>query len=280
MSHSILSMLLQKGRGSTKFKASRRSTTSRRRGRGRWSAQQRLRQVGDGSEFMEGWEGSKTVCYKCGAKGHWARDCAGPTEDLDPDGSEGGEAPAATAPLFAALEPAELDLHAGAGRAVLAPADPLDIDIDALCEPSALEGALCSKFGFESFRGLQLATIQRVLQGHSCLSIMPTGMGKSLCYQLPALLLPGITLVVSPLVALMHDQCRAAPAELNPAVLWSGQSMMEARRVLADVQVRYLHCRTLPSALHFLSVPAPSCKGGLTWPCQLCCSLVPSGSCS
>jgi len=115
------------------------------------------------------------------------------------------------------------------------------IDIDALCDPSALEPTLQTHFGFSSFRGLQLMTIQRVLRGESCLSIMPTGAGKSLCYQLPALLMPGLTLVVSPLIALMHDQVRAAPAALHPALLWSGQSAVEARKVLADVQVSMMH---------------------------------------
>lgn len=60
--------------------------------------------------------------------------------------------------------------------------------------------------GFEDFRPHQEAIIQRVLAGQSLLVVMPTGSGKSLCYQLPAFLLPGLTLVVSPLIALMKDQ--------------------------------------------------------------------------
>lgn len=62
-------------------------------------------------------------------------------------------------------------------------------------------------FQIETLRPGQLQIIERVLAGHSTLAIMPTGAGKSLCYQLPALLLPGCTLVVSPLIALMKDQC-------------------------------------------------------------------------
>ena len=65
--------------------------------------------------------------------------------------------------------------------------------------------------------------------------VLSAGMGKSLCYQLPAMLLPGLTLVVSPLIALMHDQLASMPSQLSAAVLWSGQSRMEALQVLADV---------------------------------------------
>ncbi len=61
-------------------------------------------------------------------------------------------------------------------------------------------------FGFTSFRGKQEQVIQTVLAGRSALAVFPTGGGKSLCYQLPGIMLPGLTLVVSPLIALMKDQ--------------------------------------------------------------------------
>jgi len=67
-------------------------------------------------------------------------------------------------------------------------------------------------FGFPGFRGRQLDVIERVMAGVNTLAVMPTGAGKSLCYQVPALALPGTCIVVSPLIALMHDQLRAAEA--------------------------------------------------------------------
>ncbi|AKM08506.1 DNA helicase RecQ [Pelagerythrobacter marensis] len=67
-------------------------------------------------------------------------------------------------------------------------------------------------FGFDDFRGVQPQVLARVLAGQSTLAVMPTGAGKSLTYQLPATMLPGTCLVVSPLIALMHDQLRAARA--------------------------------------------------------------------
>src|SRR5689334_11402825 len=72
-----------------------------------------------------------------------------------------------------------------------------------------LERTLRERFGLEQFRPGQRAVIESVLQGRDVLCVMPTGGGKSLCYQLPALLLPGLTLVVSPLIALMKDQVDA-----------------------------------------------------------------------
>ncbi|TKB05803.1 RecQ family ATP-dependent DNA helicase [Desulforhopalus sp. IMCC35007] len=65
---------------------------------------------------------------------------------------------------------------------------------------------LKSHFGFDSFRSGQEEVITTLLGGESAAAIFPTGSGKSLCYQLPALLLPGLTLVISPLIALMKDQ--------------------------------------------------------------------------
>ena len=67
-------------------------------------------------------------------------------------------------------------------------------------------------FGHDAFRPLQEQIIQDVVEGRDVLTIMPTGGGKSLCYQMPALMREGITLVVSPLIALMEDQVKALQA--------------------------------------------------------------------
>jgi ATP-dependent DNA helicase RecQ len=72
--------------------------------------------------------------------------------------------------------------------------------------------ALKRLFGFDDFRGRQAEVVERVLAGQSTLAVMPTGAGKSLTYQLPAAVLPGTCVVVSPLIALMHDQLRSARA--------------------------------------------------------------------
>ena len=71
---------------------------------------------------------------------------------------------------------------------------------------------LHTTFGFSEFRGVQEQVVNRVLAGERTLAVMPTGAGKSLCYQLPSVMLDGTTIVISPLIALMHDQMRAADA--------------------------------------------------------------------
>ena len=73
-------------------------------------------------------------------------------------------------------------------------------------DPTAVRQVLLETFGITEFRGGQEAVIQALFDGHSALAVFPTGAGKSLCYQLPAMLFDGVTLVISPLIALMKDQ--------------------------------------------------------------------------
>ena len=88
-------------------------------------------------------------------------------------------------------------------------------------------------FGFDTFRPLQKEVIEQVTSGRDALVVMPTGSGKSLCYQLPALALPGLTLVVSPLIALMKDQVDALVTNgVKAAFVNSTLSPMEIQKIL------------------------------------------------
>jgi ATP-dependent DNA helicase RecQ len=92
-------------------------------------------------------------------------------------------------------------------------------------------------FGFDDFRPGQEAVIGHLLAGDSAAAVFPTGAGKSLCYQLPALMLPGLTLVVSPLIALMKDQIDALTQRGIPAGrLDSTLDLEESRKVLAGAR--------------------------------------------
>ena len=77
---------------------------------------------------------------------------------------------------------------------------------------SSVQDILHTIFGFDHFRGVQEEVVDRILAGKHTLAVMPTGAGKSLCYQLPAVARSGTALVISPLIALMHDQIRSADA--------------------------------------------------------------------
>jgi ATP-dependent DNA helicase RecQ len=97
----------------------------------------------------------------------------------------------------------------------------------------ALQEALHRHFGFSSFRPGQEAIIRHILSGQDALVLMPTGGGKSICYQLPALLMDGITIVVSPLIALMKDQVDALRQNgISAAYLNSTQTTDEQQGVL------------------------------------------------
>lgn len=98
---------------------------------------------------------------------------------------------------------------------------------------------LQTRFGFSAFRPGQAEVIRAVLARRDALAVMPTGQGKSLCYQLPATLLPGMTLVVSPLIALMQDQVEGLrQRQIAAAAFHSGLSDLERDRVLQGLHLQ------------------------------------------
>jgi ATP-dependent DNA helicase RecQ len=112
--------------------------------------------------------------------------------------------------------------------------------------PPEAYAALRERFGFDSFREGQAEVIAAVLAGRDVLCVMPTGAGKSLCYQVPALLLPGVTLVVSPLIALMKDQVDGlvrrgiAAAEVNSTVPPAEQDARIERAARGELRLLYV----------------------------------------
>src|SRR5690625_331577 len=92
-----------------------------------------------------------------------------------------------------------------------------------------IRGVLREVFGFEEFRPGQETVIEAVLGGHDCIAVMPTGAGKSLTFQLPARLLPGTVLVISPLISLMKDQVDALTALGFQAIAWNSTIGFEER---------------------------------------------------
>src|SRR4030081_1559931 len=111
--------------------------------------------------------------------------------------------------------------------------------------PDALS-VLNSVFGLPAFRGAQEEIIRHVTDGGNCLVLMPTGGGKSLCYQLPSLLGPGFGIVVSPLIALMRDQVAGLleagvrAAVLNSTLSFSEAAAVEARLLAGDLDLLYV----------------------------------------
>jgi ATP-dependent DNA helicase RecQ len=104
-----------------------------------------------------------------------------------------------------------------------------------------IRSTLKKSFGFDTFREGQEAVILKILEGKSALAVFPTGSGKSLCYQLSALLLDGLTLVISPLIALMKDQIDFLHQRNIPAArLDSSVELEEIRRIDADLRANRL----------------------------------------
>ncbi len=102
---------------------------------------------------------------------------------------------------------------------------------------SYMHETLKTHFGYDEFRPLQQDIIERVLEKEDCLVLMPTGGGKSLCFQLPTLLQDGLTVVVSPLISLMKDQVDALKQNgINAAYLNSTLTADEKVQILRDVQ--------------------------------------------
>lgn len=113
-------------------------------------------------------------------------------------------------------------------------------------EPDAAQQVLRRVFGYDSFRGLQHDIVAQVIEGGDALVLMPTGGGKSLCYQIPALVRPGVGVVISPLIALMQDQVDALNALgvragfLNSTQYPDERRTMEQRFLAGELDVLYL----------------------------------------
>src|SRR5437868_10852315 len=119
----------------------------------------------------------------------------------------------------------------------------------ALAQPLTIEharAALHQHFGYSAFRPGQEAAVESVLRGKDTLVVLPTGGGKSLCYQVPALMLPKLTVVISPLISLMKDQVdalekRGLPATFLNSTLSSSQISDRLTRALrGDVKMLYV----------------------------------------
>uniref|UniRef100_A0AAY5EAX1 ATP-dependent DNA helicase Q4 n=1 Tax=Electrophorus electricus TaxID=8005 RepID=A0AAY5EAX1_ELEEL len=223
-------------------------------------------------------------CYKCGGIGHWAQDCRGRGEtqrtqqDAPPEDEEPFELPTleevARATGTLRSEPIEDGRVQGEPLYVTVVTFPADVKgntkikafrlgwchllpgnfTPSIAEiPSEVYHAL-RDFGYKSFRPGQEKAIMRILSGLSTLVVLSTGLGKSLCYQLPAYLYAlrskCITLVVSPLVSLMDDQLSGLPPKLKAACIHSNMSQKQREAAIEKVKAGQVHVLLLsPEAL-------------------------------
>ena len=120
------------------------------------------------------------------------------------------------------------------------------------------EAVLKQFFGYDTFRDNQKPLVMRILAGQDVLGVMPTGAGKSVCYQIPALMRPGLALVISPLISLMRDQVRTlCQAGIPAACLTSAQPVEERTRILRETaQGKYKLLYVAPERLQTPSLQA------------------------
>src|SRR5215203_1393969 len=124
---------------------------------------------------------------------------------------------------------------------------------DLMAQASAL---LLQHFGYSQFRRAQVPVLQSIFEGHDTLAVLPTGGGKSICFQVPALVLGGLSIVVSPLISLMQDQVEAARSRGLPAACLNSTlgktEQMVVRRSISDGSLRLLYVS--PERLERLSL--------------------------
>ena len=133
-------------------------------------------------------------------------------------------------------------------------------------------GALRRYFGYDGFRPGQERMVSAILAGRDALGVMPTGAGKSICYQIPSLVLPGITFVVSPLVSLMGDQVRALkeagarPSYLNSSLTLPQQNTVLKRASEGWYQIMYVAPERLADPRFLAFAQAAAAPGGIGVP--------------
>lgn len=138
--------------------------------------------------------------------------------------------------------------------------------------PAAALDTLKRYFGYSSFRPGQERMVSAILSGCDALGVMPTGAGKSICYQVPALMLPGLTLVVSPLVSLMADQVRALkaagarPSYLNSTLTPAQQNTVLKRASEGWYQIMYVAPERLTDPRFLAFARAAAGPGGIGIP--------------
>ncbi|XP_029919345.1 ATP-dependent DNA helicase Q4 [Myripristis murdjan] len=229
--------------------------------------------------FRGGFNRQGDTCYKCGGTGHWAIDCKGrapppPVSEEDQSaveepfelptleevaratGTLRSEAPVASSTAREELQHQEQEVDGPPNDEILlnvirpdyerpAPPPPMEplysLGDDGRIQATPAEVYTALKdFGYQSFRPGQEEAIMRILSGLSTLVVLSTGMGKSLCYQLPAYLYAqrsnSITLVISPLVSLMDDQLSGLPAKLKAACIHSNMSMKQREAAIEKVK--------------------------------------------